>query len=246
MPEPMRATLRHITFLPVIAALGGCGWGEDDAAPPERDPAVASVIGGQLMIDPDLAASNEANAALTARHNYGLPPIEFPREAVNAAREEAAALVGGQDKLLAAPEPQEVAKPLPVSLEVSARARFEYFFESAGCAENLEFSAAWAARLPETLSIYPRSAVREAAGARGNSCDVRSVSFETPVPIEDVIVFYHALAKRNGYTIEHSQFAEKRVVSGEGRNSRYGLIATPHTGDRTHVDLVVLSDSPPS
>ena len=62
------------------------------------------------------------------------------------------------------------------------------------CAGMVEYTAAWAAKLPDAFPVYPRGAVQEAAGTDAGGCALRVVNFQTPVPVSEVMDFYFTRA----------------------------------------------------
>ena len=177
-----------------------------------RDPATEQALADQIMVDPDLANQNEGNAALTVSSDHSLPLPGSRPEAIAAARAEAALLVGGTDKLV--PPPPKQALPLH-------RARFETAAQFADelpgaseCSAKLAYSAAWSARLPEALPVYPGGATIDAAGVDSDDCKLRVVTFTTPVATDDVLSFYTARARKARFSIEHAGNERESVLSG--------------------------------
>lgn len=235
----MRSILTFIASCTAFAALSGCGDGGAHDAPIERDPVVAQVLGGQLMVDPDLAERNEANAALTVRHNHGLPPTFFPREAVIKAREQAAEILADIDIEENLPDAEAVGEIFPDALRFSAAKRVALLKDSKDCGEGLEYSASWAARTGKALPLYPMSATVEAAGLKSARCDVVSVSFIAPVPTEEIIAFYQALADKSGHTVELLEQGDMRMLRGSKSGSDFILLVPEGAQETTRADLVI-------
>lgn len=187
-------------FLATALALSAQGCGQDPAAPEgEVDPAVSGALAGPVMSDPDLAASNQGNAALGGG---GPASAEIPTElrspeAIAAARKEAARLAGAAIP----PLPQPGKSPRAVSradMAVTAVALAQAAGVEPDCARSLGYTFAWAGRMPSALPIYPRGNVQEAAGQAAAGCDVRSVVFVSPVPVAEVAAFYLAMGRKAG------------------------------------------------
>lgn len=160
---------------------------------PERDPLTIQALHDPILVDPDLAGMNEANAALTINYDGSIPPIDVSAEEASLAALEATDLLGGSEKLLDLPPPMNetpdilALAPLPGDEE---------------CAAAMKPSAIWGARLPESIPIYPRSALIYGAGNTSGTCNIRTVTFVTPVAGEQVARFYFSLARRAGFSSE--------------------------------------------
>jgi hypothetical protein len=235
----MRLPLATTALILPLVALAGCGSepGESDAATTD-DPIAVAALNDQIMVDPDLANQNEANAALTGSTNRLLPPENTTPEAIAAAREEALALVGGGSKLAAPAQARVVEGEIPVGAMLTAAARAALAMEGGNCAERVEYSTVWAARLPDALPVYPRGSTQEAAGTDKNGCALRVVNFLTPVPLEDVLAFYNTRAKQAGYSVEHLHKDGDNILSGTKNGASYVIYARRLNSGTTEVDLV--------
>lgn len=186
-----------LKFRPVIPALvllllllEGCGAAGPDksAAQSAKDPALTGALADQIMVDPELVSQNQANSAVTAADSASVtaPAVSGGPEAVAAAKAEAAKLAGGA--IQSAPAPTSgSAEPLAKAAATAAQIAVAADPAQADCAARAEYSARWAAALPEPLGVYPRGAVSEAAGIDQAGCRLRVVSFVTPVTPQDVL-----------------------------------------------------------
>lgn len=189
------------SFLTISLAallLQGCGQSADKAEP-EVDPAITNALAGPVMSDPDLAATNQGNAALggggPARAD--IPTELRGPEALSAARAEAARLAGGP--LAALPDPGRSTRSLSrADQAVTAAALAEAAGVDKACAARLRYTFAWAGRMPAALPVYPLANVQEAAGADAPGCMVRAVTFVSPVPLGEVAAFYRAMGRKSG------------------------------------------------
>src|SRR5690606_31844647 len=107
------------------------------------------------------------------------------------------------------------------------------------CSSKVEYSAQWAARLPQGLEVYPRGAVQEAAGTDRDGCRLRVVHFVIPVEPKDVMDFYFTRATAAGYDARHTLDGGDHVLGGRKGGSAYVVHAKAGEGGLTEVDLVV-------
>ena len=202
-------------FLLPVAILLVASCADEDAPPKQqyRDPQVAQALDDPLMTDPDLSSGNEAAAALTVSSDASLPILPATPEAIASARAEAAALVGGVERLAAPPRPDGKVVPLAGDSLASHVAVLD---GGRPCSDRLDHSAVWAARMPEAFPVYPRGATVDAAGSDAPGCWVRSVRFMTPVPADEVLAFYWARARQAGFRTVHMREGETHVLAGSG------------------------------
>lgn len=233
MTQPVRITL---ALLCALLALGGCsGDRAGDRRASADDPALSDALADPIMVDPELAEPNQAGAGLAAHAPSGaLPPLPLTPEAAAAARAEALALVGGA--LAKAPAPQIQAA---VAAAVAPRQLAELRGIGAACARRLDYSAAWAAKLPATLPVYPQGAVQEAAGVDGEGCSLRAVRFLTPVPPRDAIDFYYARARAAGFGTRYRMEGKDHALDGRKGPAAYVVLARALDGGATEVELLI-------
>ena len=199
-----------------------------------------AALADQIMVDPDMVNRNSANLVASFPSQDGFVPVpDAGSAAIMAAREEAIAMLGGAAALRHAPEPTRVEGELPpeAALSVAARAA------SAGegmedCAALAEFSAIWAARLPEAFPVYPRGAVHEAAGSDAGACKLRVVNFTTPVPLADVMDFYFTRADAAGFEIQRVLQDGDDVLGGTKGGASVMVFARSRDDGMTDFDLV--------
>lgn len=205
-----------------VALLAGCGN--------EDDPDAGAMDDGAVMVDPEVVGDGSSSLELSAQQRS-------PQQ-VDAARQEAAALVGGADQLRPAPPAQEYGARVPEDSALTAAARSAVKPGGANCTEKVAYSSAWAARLPAAFPVYPRGATQEAAGTDEGACSLRVVSFLTPVSIDDVLAFYATRARTNGYGAERILQDGDSVLSGNKGAASYVIYARPSGEGTTEVDLV--------
>lgn len=229
---------RGIAPLLALISLGACG--QDKAAPPapERDPAVANALAGEIMVDPDLAGQNPGHAALSGGGpaRAQIPTEDRSAEAIAAARGEAARLLG--PALVHAPQPTPGgASAARASAVLTARGALAERGTGRDCATKVDYTMAWAAKLPAPFPVYPRGHVQEAAGTDNEGCHLRVVNYLSPVPVGDVVDFYWSRARAAGFAAEHRKEGTDNVVGG----SRGGAAFVAYIRERgglTEVDLV--------
>jgi len=227
-----------VALLPLIM-LAACGGGADEpGADGEIDPATQAALNDQINVDPDLANQNEANAGLTGGSNASLPAEATTPEAIQSAKEQAMALVGGSVNMKAAPKAKVIAGEVPETAILTAASRAAVSPNGIDCTEAVEYSAAWAARLPRTFPVYPRGSTQEAAGTDKGKCALRVVNFLTPVGIDDVVSFYHSRAINDGYTSEYLKAKGENVISGTKGASSFVVYARRQANGLTDVDLI--------
>ncbi|ANY21245.1 hypothetical protein A6F68_02755 [Tsuneonella dongtanensis] len=230
--------VRTVIALPFLALLAACSPGPGPEEVPPRDPQVAQALDDPLMTDPDLSARNERAAALTVESDGSLPLLPATPEAIAAARLEAAALVGGADKLVPLGDPQATGREL--KRRAGPADQLAALVGGEACRDELQVSAIWAARLPVAMPMYPRGATQSAAGSNAKGCDVRVVSFTTPVPLAEVMAFYAVRARSLGTGPLFLRAGEDLQLRGSGDGLVYDVRARSE-GDHTFVRLTTLA-----
>jgi hypothetical protein len=234
--------MRRQLAVAMSAALGLAACGRADEAPAARgndDPALASALGEEITVDPDLAAQNRANAAASLPSLDGsVPSLDTGPDAIARARDDALALVGGAGRLRQAPPARKIDAALPPEAALSAAARAAAAPGTGDCAGKVDYTAAWAARLPAAFPVYPRGAVQEAAGTDRDGCALRVVNFQTPVPLSEVMDFYYTRAGAAGFSAQHVLQDGDNVLGGIKGRASYTVYARKLPSGATEVDLV--------
>lgn len=214
--------------------LAGCDSEPSEPAQAPRDPQVAQALDDPLMTDPDLSSRNEGAAALTVESDGSLPVLPANPESLEAARAEAAALVGGADRLVAPPSASGSAPELHgdgLAAQLSLLPGWER------CEGKLDRSAIWAARFPAILPIYPRGSTLAAAGSNEPSCRARTAIFTTPVPLTEVLAFYWT--RSSVLQRDHRKLGPVHVLSGAGGGLAFEIRAS-ESDDRTLVRIATI------
>lgn len=196
----------------------------------ERDPALSAALRDQIMVDPALTQSANANVVRPP----GRPdPLSVP---VDPTAGRADGVTAGDLKPAPAarrdcPACRSAAGALTLG-ELAIR-------QSGGsrCGGAIAYSALWATRLPADVPLYPDARVREAAGDA--SCGLRVVSFASSAPVGRIIEWYNARVTRAGYTAEHEAEGAMHVLGGTRGASAYIVYATRDPAGGSHVDLLV-------
>ncbi len=202
-----------------LALLAGCGEAEP-ARVLDSDPALHRALMQPLLSDPDLVFANRANSVAALPSLDGsLPTLDNGPDAVAAARDEALRLVGGAGQMRRAPAAVEgegeAERPATIADFAAAL--------SPHCADRLDYSAAWAARLPVAFAVYPRGSTQEAAGIDAGGCTVRVVAFVTPVGAGEVVDFYYTRAQAAGFSARHAAGGEDDWLNGAKGGAAYRL-----------------------
>lgn len=221
-----------------LLGLAACGDSPDDGQDGSDDPVTQQALNDQIMVDPDLANQNEGNAALTGGTDQSIPPENMTAEAVQAARDDAFVLLGGSEGLTELPAAKEFSAGTTAAQMLTATTRAALMAGNTNCAEKAEYSAVWAAKLPQLFPVYPRGSTKEAAGTDADGCALRTVNFLTAVPIEDVLTFYFSRARTAGYSAQHILQDGDNVVSGTKGKGAFVVYARRLPSGLTDVDLI--------
>lgn len=236
----MRPILIPLTCL----LLAACGSKPDDNAQlnaldnelaamsdgrPSRDPQLREALAGQIMVDPGLTQTANANAVRPPNRppSDQVPSLPLPADPVDARTLKKAPLAARD-----CPECRAAAGAFTLAAKAGQQAA------NAACLSGLRYSAAWAQRLPAALAPYPGAQVAEAAGNDADACAFRIVSLRTAAPAAKVVDYYYTRVSSAGYSAEHKMDGTQHVLGGTRGEAAYMIYATPHDGG-TDVDLVV-------
>lgn len=235
----MRYPVAALSLALPLALLAGCSNEPDgETVDGASDPASEQALNADLMTDPDMAGNNEGDAALSGSGDGSVPAVNTSPEAIAAARSRAAELVGGSNALRPAPAPRDLGAQATTTPAMQKAAQAAVSPGGGNCAERVEYSTAWAAKLPGAFPVYPRGNTQEAAGTDEGACALRVVSFRSPVPLDDVLAFYHTRALANGYSAEHVKAAGDNILSGTQGDAAYVVYGRSLPSGLTEIDLV--------
>ena len=241
----MMAMSRRILVPLGCLLLAGCGSGQDDDAQlnaldkelaamnegsPTRDPQLREALAGQIMVDPGLTQSANANAVRPPNQPVSdmLPSLPLPADPVDAKTLKSAPLAARD-----CPECRASAGAFTLAAKAGQQAG------NTACVGGLRYSAGWAGRLPAALAVYPGGQVAEAAGNDAQGCALRIVSIRTSAPAAKVVDYYYTRASGAGYSAEHKMDGAQHVLGGTRGDAAYMIYATARAGGGTDVDLVV-------
>ncbi len=230
-------------FLPAAALaaslLASCGEEADPVITPTAgDPIVARALHDPLMVDPDLAYRNEANAALTIGFDHALPPIESTELAARMAREEARLILLENGPVRDLPDMLAgEAGPDLTEQRGDARAIAEAYDVPGRCVERLSDGYDWAARMPDMALVMPHGQVRQAAGTASDGCEVRVISYVSSAAAEHLLEWHYNLAERANLNID--LFAEPEgVMRAEKRGTNVVLHTSEGPNGLSSADLI--------
>lgn len=224
-----------------LIALGGvaaCSDTSDEAIPPElRDPLIEQALGDHLMVDPNLASQNEANAALTVGYDSSIPPLISGPEQRDAALSAARTKLADSGKIAELPDPQEDNEWANLAGALSAAERASRIEFARECADRVSYSSRWAAELPDFAEPAPFGAVQEAAGNPSDKCNIRIVTYLTSLPVEEAIHFHYNLALRAEMTPAYI-VAEESAILAVTPKASLAVHARKRDTHQTVVDII--------
>lgn len=221
-------------------ALASCGGSDvlDAGNAPGNitDPALASALRDQIMVDPQLGQQANSDAVRPPNQPYtgGVPGDDV-------ATNNAALDIG---QLMKTPAPTPVGGNCTQCAAARESITLGALAESQGknqCTEALTYSATWASRLPAELPLYPHARVNEAAGANTAKCALRVVTFSAKQPMQAVLDYYYTRAIRAGYSSEHQVDGDQHLLGGarQSGSDAYILFLTKRPDGGTDVDMIV-------
>lgn len=236
--------MRRTSLMTVAAmalTLAACGRKDDEQASLDvldnelvgnaADPALTAALEDQIMVDPNLTTKNGRNAP------RAIAQLIPPERRADAAKAE---YVMANGRLLRTPAAGKFTGGAgePATLGQLAASQKAGAAGGAGCAEKLDYSARWAARLAPEMSVYPKARVVEAAGGNEAPCKLRVVTFRADTNMQAVLDYYYTKAVRAGYSAEHLEDGKDHMLGGTRRDDAYMLFLREMPGGGTEVDLV--------
>lgn len=227
-----------------LLSLAACGRKDGDQASLDvldnelvgnaGDPALTAALEDQILVDPNLAAKGGRG---TRRTPGALAQPIPPERRANAAKAEYAMANG---KLLRAPDAAKFTGNAgePATLGQLAASQKAGAAGANGCADKLDYSARWAARLAPEMSVYPKARVVEAGGGNEAPCKMRVVTFRADADMQAVLDYYYTKAVRAGYSAEHLEDGKDHMLGGTRRDDAFMLFLRNLPGGGTEVDLV--------
>ena len=231
------------TACALVVGLAAC---RPEAVPHEKavvnavDPYIARALNDPLMVDPDLAYRNEANAAITVGYDHALPSFKRSQESARAAREEARLQLLEDGPIEDLPHPSGGNGLADLSDKYSVESVLAAVEAPSRCRSDIKGDFGYAADLPEAARVMPHGMVRVGATVEVADCDLRIVRYVTPVAVEDALQFHHTMATRAGFDV--SYFAQPEAsLTADRRGVYLRVFARPTSGDLTAVDVIIWS-----
>jgi hypothetical protein len=201
------------------------------------DPALTAALEDQIMVDPNLTAKGGRG---TRRTPGALAQPIPPERRADAAKAEYAMANG---KLLRTPAAGKFTgggtDGQPVTLgQLASSQKAGAAGGGNPCADKLNYSARWAARLAPEMAVYPQARVVEAAGGNEAPCKMRVVTFRATANMQAVLDYYYTKAVRAGYSAEHLEDGKDHMLGGTRRDDAYMLFLRNLPGGGTEVDLI--------
>lgn len=198
------------------------------------DPMLAGALQGPLMVDPTLSQQSNGDAVRPPLQPYSAP---VPADGV------AAPPALDDETLKTAPAPAANCPQCTVArqaLTLGALARAQKAGRIGECAPRISYAAGWANRLGTDVPLYPAARVVEAAGAQGDSCTLRAVSFSAGSPIKTMVDWYYTRTTGAGFSAEHQSDGTQHVLGGIRKRdgSAFVLYLTERADGGTDVDLI--------
>lgn len=239
-----RRPLLLLAFLPL--ALMACGRKADapesldsldreltgaNGASPAHDPALTAALHDQIMVDPSLAQTSNADVVRPPSRPdpQAVPPTVVRADPVDPATLKTAPAATG-----ACPE-CAVSKG---ALTLGALAARQPSRPLSQCSPLIGYSAGWSNRLPQGLGLYPDARVEEAAGTDAKGCSLRILSFASGAAPARVMNWYFTQARAAGFTAEHRADEHQDVLAGTRGHTTYIVYLSPRADGGTDVDLI--------
>ncbi|MBY0300561.1 MULTISPECIES: hypothetical protein [Sphingomonas] len=235
-------------ILAAALALAGCGSPKPAAGPDvnavdaallgnDADPALTAALRDQIMVDPMLVqqANDDAVRPPTMPASGAVPPDGIAQAAMPKDP------LAGQT-LRSAPAPSADCPQCAVArraLTLGALAGGQGG-ATAQCAGRVAYSAVWATRLPGSIPLIADARVIEAAGADGDGCRLRIVTFASAQPMQRLLDYYYTRATAAGFRAGHQADGAEHVLAGtKAGGGAFLALLRPHAGGGTEVDLMV-------
>ncbi|WP_174287398.1 hypothetical protein [Sphingomonas bacterium] len=202
-----------------------------NAASPAHDPALTAALHDQIMVDPALAQTSNADVIRPPSRPdpMAVPPTAARADPVDPAKLKTAPAASGD-----CPD-CELSKG---ALTLGALGARQPSRPLAQCAPLIAYSAGWSNRLPQGLGLYPDARVEEAAGTDGKGCSLRIVSFASGAAPARVMDWYFTQARAAGFTAEHRADEKQDVLAGTRGGTTYILYLSRRPDGGTDVDLI--------
>jgi hypothetical protein len=215
----------------------------DEASGNAADPALASALQDQIMVDPQLGRQANGDAIRPPGQPYS---AGVPDDGVAANTDKV-----DLGELIKAPAPTEAGKDCTEcaaareSVTLGGLAARQKDTRTSQCAASLSYGTGWANRLPRDLPLFPQARVTEAAGSEEGQCALRAVSFSSAQPMQTMLDYYYTRATKSGYSSEHQLDGNQHILGGtrERDGGSYVLFLTSRADGGTDIDMVANNGS---
>lgn len=223
-PKPVDALDRELTGANV-AAPGAAFKG---------DPALTSALHDQIMVDPNLVQQANRNA---------LRPPPQPVSGATPPEDIAARPAPAEhDVLRHAPAAHGTCRECAAAREaltlgaLPGRAKWAV----GTCSNAITYTATWSTRLPPGVPLYPDARVSEAAGANGQGCALRIVSFTSSASPQHLLDWYYTKTSAAGFSAGHGADKDGEMLAGRhAGGGAYLVQVRPHADGGSEADLMV-------
>ncbi len=202
-----------------------------------QDPLLSRALNDPLMVDPDLAWRNEANAVITFRDGQPLPPFEARVDAAERAREASRIELLKDGEIPTVPSAFGDEGRASLAGMTTAGDIVKAVGSRTDCIADLDGGLKWSIAMSPVSSIMPHGMVQQAAGADQETCVIRVVRYLTPAAIDDVLEYHFAKADRARFRLELFDAPEVQL-RGERRDQEIAVHMREGPGGMTEVDVV--------
>ncbi|MEL7199223.1 MAG: hypothetical protein AAGL10_12990 [Pseudomonadota bacterium] len=216
-PMKRPAIIPSIFVCMATVALGAC----DDSSTPvsdedilTTDPVISRALNDPLMIDPDLAWINEANAVIAYNDSHALPAFAPDKDAAGRARDAARIELREDGTIEELPSPESLADDSLITDLSTFREILDVAGAPANCVEGASDDLGWAAKMPDSAQIMPHGMVQQAAGSDGGECFVRVIRYLSQADTLDVLQYHYTNGKRAKLEMSYKKGASE-LIKGE-------------------------------
>ncbi len=224
----------------VLVTVAACSAGESrETASPVNgvDPYLARALNDPLMVDPDLAYRNEANAAITIGYDHALPSFRASDEEAGRAREVARLELLEDGPIVDLPEPRKGPGPVSLDQAFSVPALLDAVEAPMECRTQIKGGFAFASSMPEIARVMPHGMVRQAAAVDQPGCELRVVRYVTPVAIEDALQYHYTMAERSQLAPAFYTAPEASLIANR-RGTHLQVFARRTAGNLSAIDVI--------
>ncbi|MFM9827216.1 MAG: hypothetical protein ACKVOB_00555 [Sphingomonas sp.] len=252
----MRAVSVRLAVALLTLSLGACSRGDDTArdlnaldaeladtnTAAVRDPALASALHDQIMVDPALVGQANLDAVRPPAKPYAAPTVADTPVTASADAGAATQGIATSRTISPAPAPKADCPQCGTrrdALTLRGLAARQSDRPTRNCAAGVGYSTRWAQNLPKAFPLYSDARVSEAAANMAGGCALRIVSFASAAAPQTMIDFYYASARRAGFSPDHRADGDDHVVTGTRGTASVIIFVSPRDDRGSDVDLVL-------